>query len=698
MLRPLLFCATLLGVLHFVILPPSAASAADSAREEHWAFVVPKRPTPPAVQRDAWIRNDIDHFVLSRLEREGRSPSPEADRFTLIRRVTLDLTGLPPTPNEVDDFLSDNAPGAYRRVVDRLSESPQYAERMAMDWLDLARFADTDGYEVDKERSMWPWRDWVIAAFDQNMPFDQFTIQQLAGDLLPNATSRQKVATGFNRNHRINRELGTIPEEWRVEYVVDRVDTTATVWMGITMNCARCHDHKFDPISQRDFYQLFAFFNNVPEVGNGGAEPNAPPLARVLTVADEAKAVEYEKRVETARGELGTLKQQPEAPEDQIVEAKERVAALEKEQKQFLKGFPTTMVMAEMEKPRDTFILTRGLYNQPGAQVGADVPAALPPLPADAPKNRLTLARWLVSPENPLTSRVTVNRFWKMYFGRGLVSTVDDLGTQGEAPTHPELLDWLATEFVRRGWDVKAMQRLIVTSATYRQSSRTTVELRRVDPENLLLARAPRLRLPAEFVRDQALFASGLLVPKIGGPSVKPYQPPGVWDGVAYKLKYEQGHGEDLYRRSMYSFWKRTIPPPAMTLLDAPSRDLCHPSRSSTNTPLQSLLLMNDTTYVEAARFLGQRMILEGGASPEERLAYGYRLVLVGAPSPEDLKILRAALDRYLRKYGEDKAAAEKLVAVGESPPDKQLDVDELAAYTAIGSVILNLDKTITRE
>ncbi len=277
MLRPLLFCTTLLGVLHFVILPPSAASAADSAREEHWAFVVPKRPTPPAVQRDAWIRNDIDHFVLSRLEREGRSPSPEADRFTLIRRVTLDLTGLPPTPNEVDDFLSDSAPGAYRRVVDRLSESPQYAERMAMDWLDLARFADTDGYEVDKERSMWPWRDWVIAAFDQNMPFDQFTVQQLAGDLLPNATSRQKVATGFNRNHRINRELGTIPEEWRVEYVVDRVDTTVTVWMGITMNCARCHDHKYDPISQRDFYQLFAFFNNVPEVGNGGLSPTLLP-------------------------------------------------------------------------------------------------------------------------------------------------------------------------------------------------------------------------------------------------------------------------------------------------------------------------------------------------------------------------------------------------------------------------------------
>lgn len=698
MLRPNLFCTTLLGVLHFVMFPPRAASAEDSAREEHWAFVAPQRPTPPAVQRDGWVRNEIDRFVLARLEGEGLAPSPEADRFTQIRRVTLDLTGLPPTPGEVDAFLSDTAPGAYRRVVDRLLESPPHAERMAMDWLDLARYADTDGYEVDKERSMWPWRDWVIDAFNQNMPFDQFTIEQLAGDLLPKATSRQKVATGFNRNHRINRELGTIPEEWRIEYVIDRVDTTASVWMGVTMGCARCHDHKYDPFSQREFYQLFAFFNNVPEVGNGGAEPNAPPLARVLTEKDEAEGAELNKRLETARGKLGVLKLQPEPPGNQIVEAEERVAALEKEQKQFLEGFPTTMVMAEMEKPRDSFILTRGLYNQPDAKVSADVPAALPPLPADAPKNRLTLARWLVSPENPLTARVAVNRFWKMYFGRGLASTVDDLGTQGEPPTHPELLDWLATEFVRRGWDMKAMQRLIVTSATYRQSSRTTPELRRRDPENRLLARASRLRLPAEFVRDQALAASGLLVRKIGGPSVKPYQPPGVWDGVAYKLKYEQGHGEDLYRRSIYTFWKRTVPPPAMTLLDAPSRELCTPSRSSTNTPLQSLLLMNDTTYVEAARFLGQRMILEGGASPEERLTYGYRLVLASVPEGEDLKILHAALKRYLRKYGEDKAEAEKLGAVGESPPDKRIAAEELAAYTAIGSVILNLDKTITRE
>ncbi|MGE4606721.1 MAG: DUF1553 domain-containing protein, partial [Myxococcota bacterium] len=457
-------------------------------------------------------------------------------------------------------------------------------------------------------------------------------------------------------------------------------------------------DHKYDPFSQRDFYQLFAFFNNVPEVGNGGAEPNAPPLAKFLTAAEESKAVELERLLEVARHEVVTLKQKFEPPLDPIKAAEETVASLEKEQKQFLEDLPTTMVMAEMEKPRDTFILTRGLYNQPGAKVNADVPAVLPPLPADAPKDRLALARWLVSPDNPLTSRVTVNRFWKMHFGRGLTDTVDDLGTQGESPTHPDLLDWLATEFIRDDWDVKALQKLIVTSATYRQSSKIQPELRQSDPENRLLARAPRLRLPAETIRDQALFASGLLVHKIGGRSVKPYQPPGVWDGVAYKLKYEQGHGEDLYRRSMYTFWKRTVPPPSMMLLDAPSRDICLTARSSTNTPLQSLLLMNDTTYVEAARFIGQRMLLEGGTSSDERLTYGYRLVLPSAPDVEDLKILSKALDRYLRKYGEDRTAAKKLVGVGESPADKRLDTDELAAYTAIGSVILNLDKTITRD
>ncbi len=666
--------------------------------KEHWAFVAPKRPAPPAVGRADWARNEIDRFVLARLEEEGLAPSPEADRATLIRRLTLDLTGLPPIPQDVKAFLEDDSPGAYHRVVDRLLGSPRHAERMAMDWLDLARFADTDGYEVDHTRSMWPWRDWVIDAFDRNMPFDQFTVEQLAGDLLPAATRRQKVATGFNRNHRINREAGTIPEEWRVEYVMDRVNTTAAVWLGLTMGCARCHDHKYDPLSQTDFYQLFAFFNNVPEVGNGGARPNAPPLARHLTAAEETRAAELEGRLDAARREVHTLKQRADSPADLIKAAEEKAAALEKELQKFLEGMPSTMVMAELDMPRDTFVLTRGEYSKPGARVSADVPAILPPLPAAAPKNRLALARWLVSPHHPLTARVTVNRFWMMYFGRGLVRTVDDLGTQGEPPTHPDLLDWLATEFIRSGWDLKAMQKQIVTSATYRQSSRTTPAARRADPDNLLLARASRLRLPAEFVRDQALFAGGLLVPKVGGPSVNPYQPPGVWDGVAYKVKYVQGHGEDLYRRSIYTFWKRTVPPPAMTILDAPSREICRPSRSTTNTPLQSLLLMNDTTYVEAARFLGQRMILEGGSSSPQRLEYGFRLVLASAPKADELRILHAALERYLRRYSQDRAAVEKLLAVGESPPDQRLEAAELAAYTAIGSVILNLDQTITRE
>jgi Protein of unknown function (DUF1553)/Protein of unknown function (DUF1549)/Planctomycete cytochrome C len=660
---------------------------------KHWAYDTLQRPPLPTVHGSRWCRNAIDRFVLARLEKEGLAASPEVDKETLIRRVTLDLTGLPPSLREVDDFLADSSADAYEKVVDRLLGSERYGERMAMSWLDCARYADTNGYQNDFARSMWLWRDWVIDAFNRNMPFDQFTIEQIAGDMLPGATLKQRIASGFNRNNRTVTEAGSIDEEWRVENTVDRVETTAATFLGLTMGCARCHDHKFEPISQKEFYRFFGFFNNVNEKGVYTEQRgNVPPLVAIPTPRDQARMTELLGRIalDAFRKYLG--KRSPEGDK--------RLAQLRKEADSLAKQIPSVMVMEELPKPRDTYILKRGRYEMPDTsqKLTPAVPACLPSLPPGVPQNRLGLARWLVDPGNPLPSRVIVNRFWQEYFGVGLVKTAEDFGVRGEVPSHPELLDWLATEFIRSGWNTKAMQRLIVTSATYRQSSKI---IDPKDPENRLLARGPRFRLPAETVRDNALAISGLMTEKIGGPSIRPYQPPNLWEelaGGAGEGPYVQDKGANLYRRSLYVYRKRTVPHPVVATFDAPSREICQVKRQRTNTPLQALELLNDVTYVEAARCLAQRMLTEGGATPRPRLTHAFRLATARRPSDSELDLLSRALERYLAIYGKDQNTAKELVHHGEAPVNGALDPVVLAAYTSLASVILNLDETITKE
>ncbi len=934
---------------------------------DHWAFVRPRRPPLPEVNRVSWVRNPVDRFILARLEREGLEPSPEADRVTLIRRLTLDLTGLPPTPAEVDAFLADRSPGAYEKVVERLLSSRHYGERMALEWLDASRYADTHGYHVDSHRDMWLWRDWVIDSFNRNQPFDEFTIEQLAGDLLPGATAQQNLATGFNRNHMINYEGGAVPEEYQLEYVVDRVNTTSTVWMGLTMGCARCHDHKYDPIRQREFYRFSAFFNTISEKGLDGITGNAAPVMKMPYPDQANRLQELRMRLEAIEiqmpesrlkslvraWEVPTLAKLPESPSrgllahyeldhhtsdtsghyrhgkprgeelvptegkvrgalkftsrnhvdlgelgrfertdafsllawvqlsherDQVVVSRmddldglrgydlfvgdfmeydgpmysgplliahlvhawpddaikvrtlapvslsewhhlaltydgsgkaagvalyldgrlqevevlhdslngsirtdrplrlgrrhakgvfdgqmdevriydrnltpnevEQLAVyhpigtilrepeeerseqrqhdllrfylerdapshyrelhheqqtLRRDERKLQASIPTIMVMEEMEEPRDTVILDRGDYRNRGEKVEPGVPAALPPFPQDAPPNRLGLARWLVDSGHPLTARVTVNRFWQMYYGTGFVKSAENFGSQGDQPSHPDLLDWLATEFVSSGWDVKGLQRLLVTSATYRQSSRVTPGLLERDPENRLLARASRFRLPAELVRDNALGASGLLVNAIGGPSVYPYQPPGLWKEMAYGEKYTaqvyvQGEGADLYRRGLYSFWKRTIPPPALAAFDAPDRETCTMRRPRTNTPLQALILLNDPTYVEAARSLAQHTLQGTTSSPSDRVRLAFRLATGRVPDSRETPILDRILQQQRDYYRSHPEAAQHLIEVGDSPIDSSLDPAELAAWTILTGSILNLDETITRE
>lgn len=919
---------------------PLAAGESDILRrwilqgaewQSHWAFVPPRRPELPAVRNQAWPRNAIDRFVLARLEKEGLSPSPELDRASLLRRVSLDLTGLPPTLSELDAFLSDRSPNAYEKVVDRLLASPRYGERMAIDWLDAARYADTHGYQVDPEKEMWAWRDWVIQAFNRNQPFDQFTVEQIAGDLLPQATLEQKIATGFNRNHRVNTEAGSIAEEFHVENVVDRISTIGTVWLGLTVGCARCHDHKYDPIRMRDFYSIFAFFNNVKEVGTGGPRDGrgnlqpvmklpAPELEARLAAADQevkqarrelldleetlvARQPNWEKRfssyqplwevvppleVRSANGV--TLTPQPDlsvlasgkhpdrdiytvtfetrlpritalrlellpdpslpkggsgrdpdgkgvvtffeariapvgkpseerkleldkasadfaSPESilervirpmlqvrrgwsvdpqvdrphyvvieprtvagfpegsrltvrignefgdgallgrfrlSVTEAEfpepvpdairtalakpaaertqeeadalrkfhvshlqerrklaDRLVALEAARRAAENSIPSTMVMVEMPSPRDTFLLERGSYEKPGEKVGAAVPAFLPPLPQGAAADRLGFAKWLVDPAHPLTARVAVNRFWQGYFGTGLVKTADDFGSQGEPPSHPELLDWLATEFISSGWNGKAMQKLIVMSATYRQSSKAVAALIEKDPENRLLARGPRFRMPAEMIRDQALLVAGLLHEKQGGPPVKPYQPDGIWEQLSViddRKLYERSKAPDLWRRSLYTYWKRTAPPPGLTTFDAPTREFCVVRRSRSSTPLQALVLLNDETYIEAARMLAERMIKQGGMQASSRIAFGFRLATLRSPATAETQVLQAGLEHRLKLYRNDAKAAAALLRNGEAPRDMTIDPVELAAYTTVASVILNLDEVVTKQ
>ncbi len=652
----------------------------------HWAFEPLRRPTPPEVPGTD-VGNDVDRFVLDKLKSQGLSPSPRADRATLLRRISLDLTGLPPTLGELDRFLADDSAGAYEAAVDRLLNSPHYGERMAMGWLDGARFADTNGYQNDFGRSMWPWRDWVIDAFNRNMPFDQFVLEQLAGDLLPEPTRSQVVATGFNRNHRSVTEGGSIEAEWHTENVVDRVETTSVVLLGLTMGCARCHDHKYDPITQREFYRFFAFFNNVDEKGVYiETRGNVPPL---VSVPSEAQR----QQLDQLASEIATAEQTGDG---------ERLESLRKELSELEKSLPTVMIMKERAERRPTYVLRRGQYDLPDTSEALEpgVPAFLPPLPPDAPPNRLGLARWMIAPSNPLVARVVANRSWQHFFGQGLVKNSDNLGRQSDPPSHPQLLDWLATELIRSGWDLKALQKVIVMSATYQRTSDATAPQYQADPANRWLARGPRFRMPAELIRDQALAISGLLSTRIGGPSVKPYQPAGLWSelaGGASQGPYVQDHGSDLYRRSLYTYRKRTVPHATMTTFDAPSFEICQVKRSRTNTPLQSLALLNDTTYVEAARMLARRMLSEVPDNPPERLAYGFRLATARPPDPSEIATLQAALDRYLAIYHADPTAAEQLLAHGESPVGDPFERADWAAYTTVASLLLNLDETVTK-
>jgi len=726
---------------------------------QHWAFVPPARGEVPVSRSKG--HNAVDAFVFARLEKEGLTPSPEAERGAWLRRVTLDLTGVPPTPAELDAFLKDPAADAHAKVADRLLASPRYAERMAMHWLDAARYADTNGYNNDEPRTMWPWRDWVIGAFARGLPYDRFLTEQLAGDLLPNATLAQRVATGFNRNHVLTTEGGIIEEEYRAEYVADRVHTATTVFMAISVQCARCHDHKFDPVSQKDFYRLAAFFNAVPDrvVGYGQGVRMAEPVLKVPSAEQQAELA----RLDSRRGELDAALRVRAAAVDTDVAAWEKalkpdaaklappglaavvpfdaariaagplIAALAvapqkrtDAQRAVLRQFylarvdaetwklraelaglpakvaevektvPVTMVMQDIDK-RKTFLLLRGQYDKKGEEVQPGVPGGVFAGPA-TPTNRLDLARWLTDPAHPLTARVAVNRWWEMLFGTGLVETSEDFGIQGAPPSHPELLDWLATELVRTGWDQRAMLKLLVLSATYRQSSRVTPALLERDPRNRLLARGPRHRLPAEMVRDQALFVSGLLKEKVGGPSVKPYQPAGLWEDVSVERreKYTPDLGDGLYRRSLYTFWKRTCPPPGLSTFDAPDRETCVVRRARTNTPLQALALMNDPTYVEAARKLAERALAAGPAD-DARLAFAWKAVLCRAPNPDEVEIVSGILHAARARFQKDPAAAAKLLAVGHAPRDPKADPVELAAWTVATSTLLNLDEAISK-
>ncbi len=682
--------------------------AEGAAYEQHWAFAPLKSITPPAqdapADASAAEGNEIDWFVRQKLQSESMTLSANADKLTLIRRVTLDLTGLPPEPAEVDAFLADTAPDAWEKVVDRLLQSPHYGERMAVDWLDAARFADTNGYQVDRDRDVYAWRDWVIQAFNSNMRFDQFTVEQIAGDLIPDATLAQKIATGFHRNHMMNEEGGVIPEEFLAEYTADRVETTAAVWLGQTFNCARCHDHKYDPFTQQDFYSLKAFFHSVPEPGRGYYEKSFresnPPFLKLPSPEQQAQQTSFQTQLDSATAQLAETATGADA-EDRRKELNTRIADLKKQLDQLQSEIPTALVMSQLETPRPTFVLMRGAYDRPGAEVGPATPAVLPPMNPDLPKDRMGLAKWLVDPANPLTARVTVNRFWQMLFGAGIVRTSEDFGSQGDSPSHPELLDWLAGEFVRSGWDIRHMLRLMVTSQTYRQTSHVPLSQRERDPENRLLGRGPRFRLSAETIRDQALAASGLLVRKMGGPSVRPYHPAGLYEQITAGSGtnvYVQGKGEDLHRRSLYTYWKRSVPHPAMLLFDAPFREACSLRRPRTNTPLQALNLLNDPTYVEAARFLAERMMKEGGAETDGRIQYGFRLLLTRMPNAAEQRVLRAAFERSLSDFRADADSAKALLSIGDQPADSSFDAAELAAMSVVASTLLNLDETVMKE
>jgi mono/diheme cytochrome c family protein len=703
---------------------PAKEAAGDGTGADHWAFKAPVRPLLPAVKNAAWVKNPIDLFILARLEAENILPSAEAGKVTLMRRLYLDLIGLPPTIDEVDAFLADTRPDAYERLVDRLLASPHYGERWGRHWLDLARYADTHGFTIDAPREIWKYRDWVIDALNADVPFNEFAVEQMAGDMLPGATVEQKTATGFHRNTLINQEGGIDVEQFRVEAVADRVNTTATVFLGLTMGCARCHDHKYDPITTKEYYQLFAFLNNQSEPTLSLADPEV--AAKKATIRARIQQIENELHPKLKAFVQGL----PEAdrakmpkdltvilnltPDQRTEKQRQTLAAYFKTKgKEFKAGFDelaalakdepkfaTTMVLQELAKPRETFIHLGGDFTRKGARVVPGTPAILHPL-AGSKLNRLDLAKWLVDRKNPLVARVTVNRLWQQYFGRGIVETENDFGTQGTLPSHPELLDWLAVEFMDAGWSLKHVHRVIVTSATYRQSSKARPDLKEIDPENKLLARQARLRLDAEIVRDNCLAVSGLLSKQIGGPSVYPPQPEGIYQFTQVQRSWKTSTGTDRYRRGLYTFLQRSAPYPALTVFDAPDGTSTCTYRIRSNTPLQALTLLNDPAFLELARGLAVRVLKEGPADDRERLKFAFRLCLARAPSAAELNRLEQYVVQQLAAFQASPKQARALLMTGATrgadvPADA--DVARWAAWTAVTRVLLNLDEFITRE
>ncbi|NKI26551.1 DUF1553 domain-containing protein [Arenibacter sp. 6A1] len=638
--------------------------------EKHWAYIPPKKNEPPRTEKTDWAQNEIDAFVLKVLEENNLLPSARASKETLIRRISLDLTGLPPSPGQVQQLLDDDTEANISQIIDAFLASSAYGERMTQSWLDVARYADSHGYQDDSYRTMWPWRDWVIHAFNSNLPYDQFLTWQLAGDLLPNATKEQVLATGFNRNHPITQEGGVIQEEYRTNYVLDRTNTLGKGILGITLECAQCHDHKYDAISQRNYFEIFAFFNQVNEKG---LQLDAVQAKNQKFFADPPY-IEISKEESDDVLSFINMKKTPEIK---------------------------VMVMND-SAPKTTFILNRGEYDQPTDSVQPATPEAIFPFSKELPKNRLGLAQWLTDTKNPLTARVHVNRIWAMLFGKGLVETSEDFGVQGSLPTHPKLLDWLAVDFMEHGWDTKYLLKKIMLSATYQQKSELRTDLKKVDPENKLLARAERFRMSGEMIRDYILATSGLLNPEIGGPSVKPYQPAGLWEETnaggnrGVLTKYIPDEGPDLYRRSLYTLWKRTLPPPNMTIFDAPTRDFSEVRRQKTNTPLQALVLQNDVQILEAARVMAQRMIMDK-PNKTDYVTDVFKRILIRAPKKEELLILDNYYQDALKLYQNNTEDAQKLIAVGDY---KQLGTDaaKTAALMLTAQAIFNLDETITKE
>jgi hypothetical protein len=656
----------------------------------HWAYARPTRPAVPEIRNPrSAIRNPVDNFILDRLAREKLAPSPAADKYTLVRRVALDLTGLPPAPEEVAAFLKDDSPNAYERLVERLLAKPAFGEHQARLWLDLARYADSAGYADDPARTIWKYRDYVIESFNKNKPFDQFTIEQLAGDLLPKPTTEQLVATAFHRNTMTNNEGGTNDEEFRNVAIVDRVNTTFTVWMGTSIACSQCHNHKYDPIAQKEFFQVFAFFNNTADADRADESPTLP----FWSAEQLAKRKQLEATIaglDKKSKELGWL-------------GRARLGVLKKNLAS-LKPMTSVPIMKELSagQRRKTRLQFRGNFMDLGDEVTEGVPAALHPLPnppvAMGGRSRLHFAQWLVSPENPLTARVIANRFWEQLFGTGLVRTSEEFGTQGEPPSHPELLDWLAVD-LQSDWNVKRFLELLVTSAAYRQSAKVTPELFERDPDNRLLARGPRVRLSAEMVRDQALFVSGLLSPKMLGPSVRPPQPNlGVNAAFGGSIDWTTSTGEDRFRRGIYTQWRRSNPYPSMSTFDAPNRDTCIVRRARTNTPLQALVTMNDPVYVEAAQALARRMMKDGGKTVEEKIAFAMKLALVRPATEAEVKRLVKLFDESKAKYANDPAKATQFATQPLGPLPKDADAADAAAWTIVASVILNLDEMFMKR